>query len=289
MKNIDVIIERHEDKNSKNFVRAYPGDKIDKSTPLSPNGEKCSIEFGEKNIDTNYDLILFVRSDFLRTTQTGLLNLQGAGYDVTSQKNLDKRILLLEPNPEVGFAKFQTLAPPMPKYKEPADDYVFGLMTKFFFDRKDKFDYNDPEGRPLVNMSRLARGLKGAIEGALEKAANMGYKKGLILVVTHLPVIDAYANLAIPENVRVDPSGDELKVTLNKFPGAFRMGDAIKGDVDINKPRSFTYYTAHLDIKGNKIDCGSIIQPSVYVASKLLSNMRYDDVDLFKKFESSLK
>lgn len=208
MSEIDIIITRHGKKDpsveADCKVKGIPfvaGGDIDRTeVGLSTEGAKEVEEIGRTQLTgKTHDVIFVATSDFLRTDQTASAILRGAGYDPEELR--DGRRASFERYDRIGLSgtnwksvqdeKGETV--PFGAEQTVLNRYVNTVLGRYFLERADQ------PGNPQRNPVMARRGA-ALLETLLRGVDDMNVRlkpqqRGLILIVTHAPTIDALSTV----------------------------------------------------------------------------------------------
>jgi broad specificity phosphatase PhoE len=250
MKTIDVIATRHEKKAS-DIKPISVGDVIDREqVSLSLEGFADAGLLGHRELARDYDHIFILTSDFLRTKQTADSVLEGAGYDIGKLRD-DSRRITFRTTDRIGLSGTNWSTPNTPPFgteQEVLDAHVNYLMANYFLERADQ--PGNPKNHPVMARSGAAL-LKGLADGIVDVAARLKpQQRGLVLIVTHAPIIDALA-ATYGNRLQLTPTTEKeaYKVQVAPFE-AHNMGQYMKGTVAMNDDLEKSYVP--LEIKGKE-------------------------------------
>lgn len=219
---IRTLITRHEEK-MKAPGSIIPGSAEDQRLPLSLRGTQRAFMLGQNNLPRDYDTVIALRSNLVRTTQTLQHALAGAGYDPDDAT----KVVWTPENAAIGlacgYAFSHSALPPYAPSGPQLDDHIKGLLEGCYFRKGD-----DPS-RPAASYlaASLLDSLLDGITRGLHVAASGG--NALVVLATHTPFIDSLdAALFETVNLGVDGKG---KVRPH-WPGAYATGDFISGYVE---------------------------------------------------------
>jgi broad specificity phosphatase PhoE len=211
---IDILVTRHGKKDPKPSINGSEEDR--QTIDLSPEGRKKCYDEGKNKISPDYDLVHVITSDFLRAISTAEEMLKGAGYDIS-----DPNKVIVEINPNINIGRgVDWFAPEIPNWnKLPQNEYIMRMFSEL---------YKPHENRPdLPSMAGYAYDLLDATIRAVEGQIKRNPCKGFVLITTHATIIDAFGG-AVGGYLKIDNSGNPHLVD---FPGAFNMGECIKGRI----------------------------------------------------------
>jgi hypothetical protein len=271
---IDFIAMRHGKKISKKDkpadmddkdvpVPGHPGDQIDRERVcLSPKGRDEIYELSHRVLNSGYGAITVVTSNFLRTGDTVMSLLKGAGYDPETDLHGDGRRFRIMTDSYIGLGgtKWEPCPQGVPKFSDDPKEltaYVNALHERAWLE-----DANEPVGNPnrFPVMARRGSALlyKGA--EAVEDVA-MRLKpgqRGLVAIVTHCPTVDAFQatmgkHIEMRNTGDINPDGRELyDVCLVEPMKAYTMGEYMLGSVEADS-RNLADAHLTLNMKGKEV------------------------------------
>lgn len=264
MSEIDIIITRHEkkDKSVEADCKAkgtlfIAGGKIDRmQVGLSAEGVQDAEELGRRELaDKTHDAIYVATSDFLRTQQTADAILRGAGYDPEELR--DGRRMSIATYDRIGLSGTDWKSVedasgakvPFGEDQKVLDMYVNTCLGRYFLERADR--PGNPKRNPV--MARRGAGLfEALVQGISEMPLRLKpQQRGLVLVVTHAPTIDAFASVATG-SLKFEGTGENIdgklvyKVELTPVE-AHNQGQYMRGHAHIGLD------TISLGVKGKEV------------------------------------
>jgi len=207
MPHIDIFVARHEKKDGdlekkfKEELKAkgevwMPGGTLDREQMcLSADGLKDAKALGQTLFGgKGYDAVSVCTSNFLRTKQTANAILEGAGFDVEKDLYGNSRRARFRTEDRLGLGGTNWEAPNIPDFKKDLNGYVSGVLDKYFLERADQ-----PAGNPNIwpVMARRSAALHDVLADGVEEMATRlkPQQRGLVMVITHCPTIDALAGV----------------------------------------------------------------------------------------------
>jgi len=271
---IDVIAMRHGKKISKKDkpegmedkdvpVPGSPGDQTDRERVcLSPKGRGEIYDLGHRVLNSGYDAITVVTSNFLRTGDTVMSLLKGAGYNPETDLHGDSRRFRIMTDSYIGLggSKWEPCPRGVPKFSDDPTEltaYVNALHERAWLESADE-PLGNPNKFPVMARRGSALLYKGA--EAIEDVATRlkPGQRGLVAIVTHCPTIDSFQatmgkHIEIGLTGGTNPDGRELyEVRLVAPMKAHMMGEYMLGSVDADS-RNLADAHLSLNVKGNEV------------------------------------
>lgn len=232
---IDVIIMRHEERALvPESLDLYPGCLQDIEIPLTPRGVERSEAFGRELLaQKHYDVIHAASSHQRAAMQTLAHALKGAGFRITAEGIPRQPGITVTSSKDISCRGWDWKYPGLPDFNRTPNDYIYKLLTEFFFPRSDIESEHPAAWLPPV-MARLAFDLVHEVNAGIANIARSlqhkaQYNNGLVLVVTHAGYIDALANVLVARNVFPDSHHVPQGVTLYRYLGYYGTGEYISG------------------------------------------------------------
>lgn len=252
---IDIIITRHEEKASEP-KRKLAGDEIDRDLlPLSAQGMTNAIEAGKKykrSVLPNfgaptYDYIDSHVSDFLRCKMTDEGFIRGLGLNPEDLRQ-DPNRARFRTDSRLGLSGARWDLPYISQFSnDPVqlDKYMNDILPLYFLQRQTQPEPHPEDSRQPPVLARNALVIYKAITGGYQEIIRekKDSKAPLILIVSHAPLVDAFAawyldNIncsAVEGSPSYDESGRRLyNVSLAKPVSGFRQGQSIEGSIEID-------------------------------------------------------
>ncbi len=195
MKQVYVVIARHEQKEG-SIKPELLGHAIDRTVVfLSGKGRKNAYELGGKEFSgKDISKLVVVTSDFIITQQTADAILEGAGYDPEELRGrADVARFLTDSRIGLSGSVWKDI-PGIPGYGEEPEQlnpFINGLLGSYSLP-----DVDDPyNAKRMPVMAQKAVGVADGLLRGLEDLSESlrDDQKGAVLVVTHVPPLDAFA------------------------------------------------------------------------------------------------
>jgi len=255
MDEIYVFITRHA-KKQEQFVKFNHGDYHDiHNVSLSSKGHTQHRDTGEKELrDKGIESVYTVSSEFLRTDQAIDDILFGANL-ITSD-NINSRLAMVQGDRNVEYTKrtssdigiggmnFDMLG--VPDYGENFDKWAEFMITNHYLST----EKGNPNNYPV--LAKGAAGIMNELAQGIEYLASHHDKTtGAIVIATHTPILDSFAN-TFTNNIDLFDYDNELgfSVKLKEEFEAHKEGEYIFGKVEGNHNKE----QITLNIKGNNYE-----------------------------------
>lgn len=192
-KEAKVIITRHGKKTDWN-PKQTPGDLIDRTmVDLAPEGIQEALDIGKRELSgLPIEAVYSATSGFLRTRTTQDKILEGAGLDINQVYDNQRNRFVTDS--AMGISGININGIKGPKFgteQAVLDAYVNSLLSNYFLK-----DVKDPENK--ANLPVMARNASAIYHALVDGIDYMDLnlrdgQQGLVLIVTHCPMIDAFA------------------------------------------------------------------------------------------------
>lgn len=262
MSKVDILVTRH-GKKAQRPAKDVPGGLADRTDVALSEDGMCEAESAGRTEFSreSYSGIVVVTSDFLRTNQTADAVLRGAGIDLEEvasrgmryRRGTDSRMGLSGSHWTVPGPKFGPT-------QDELDGYVRNILREHSLLREGD---EGNESRHPVMAARGASIYEALAGGLYELGQQLRHdERGLLLVVTHASIVDAFAtaftgDLTFEDTLARTESGKQIYAVSLPDISAHNEGAYIRGSAEIRDRQPLTG-SIELAVKGRNVSAGIV-------------------------------